>query len=304
VTGQGSPGGAGPRRTLTWPLYLSEVLPELLNEARVPAGEGAAIVADVDRRGRDYLAGGRASRRALRVPFVDDVAGFDPPDAPVGCLADVAVVVRSSLLEDAHADGPVGDASLREITLLAVGAFNAWASEHLNQEENAPPSGVFRGFGERPRAYAALRALALAAENGGRRSFQLPDAPVPEPPPVPAAGGPPGGRVRRSGLAEPDEALLGSMAAVAAGALEVVFVSSLSRFSRDSTMLADAVEMLLAHGGTLLTTNFLLRPGEAFARRPPFVGAVSDDPLSVLTPDRMSGVHAKHVRSLLAQNEG
>ena len=291
---------------LTWPRYLSEVMPELLDEAGVSPAGAAAIVADVERRSQDYLAGGRASRRALRVPFTDDVAGFDPQEAPVGCLADVAVVVRNSLLEDAHATGPVCDPSLREITLLAVGALNTWAMENLNRDEEAPPAGVFRVFGERPRAYAALQALALAAEGGGRRSFRMPDAPVPESPQAVLGDGAAdrGGPVSRSGLAEPDEVLRGRLAAVAAGDLDIVFVSSLSRFSRDSTMIADAVEMVLAHGGTILTTNFLLRPGEAFSRRPPFVGADSHDPISAVVPDRMSGLHAKRVRWLLSQSQG
>lgn len=68
-------------------------------------------------------------------------------------------------------------------------------------------------------------------------------------------------------------------------------MSSLSRISRDSVLLATVVEFVLAHQGTRLTMNCLLRPGEAFVRRPPLIGPASHDPLSVVTEERLSGVH-------------
>jgi len=82
---------------------------------------------------------------------------------------------------------------------------------------------------------------------------------------------------------------------------DVLFTSSLSRYSRDSALLATVLEFVLAHGGTILTTNFLLRPGDAVARRPPLIGADTHDPLSVITTDRLLGLHAKYVRRLLEQ---
>lgn len=290
----------GRQRTLTWELYLAETLPSLLAEAGVSDDEAAAIVADVEQRGRDYISGGGASRRALRVPFLDDVAEFMPEEAPIGCRADVAVVVRNSLLEDAHARSLVSDAKLVEITYLATGAFNAWSSQRLNRDEDAPPVGVFAAIAEHPRAYAALQALALAAEGGGRKAYRMPDGPVPELP-TPGAHEISAGKVRRSALAALDEPLVRDLTALGSGEMEVAFASSLSRYSRNSTVLATVVEFVLAHGGTLLTTNFMIRPGEAFSRCPPLVGADSHDPLSVLTTDRLPGLQAKHVRMILKQ---
>lgn len=287
-------------RTLTWELYLAETLPSLLAEASVEAGEAAAIVGDVEQRGRDYIGGGRASRRALRVPFLDDVAEFKPDEAPIGCRADVAVVVRNSRLEDAHARSQVSDANLFEITYLATGALNVWLSKHLNADEDAPPVGVFAEVAERARAYAALQALALAAESGGRQAFRMPDGPVPELP-APGAHEMSAGKVRRSALSALDEPLVRDLSSLGSGEMEVVFASSLSRYSRNSVLLAAVVEFVLAHGGTLLTTNFLLRPGEAFCRRPPLIGADSHDPLSKLSPDRLPGLQAKYVRLIREQ---
>jgi hypothetical protein len=57
---------------------------------------------------------------------------------------------------------------------------------------------------------------------------------------------------------------------------------------------------MLAHGGAILTTNFLIRPGETFARRPPLIAADSHNPLSAMTPERLPGLQAKFVRDLLA----
>ena len=261
----------------------------------------ATITRDVQQRANDYSRGGPATRRALRAPFLDDVAGFQPTQAPIGCRADTAVVVRNSRLEDAHASSVVSDSDLLAITYLATGALNTWLSPRLNRRWNAPAAGVFARVPEHPRAYAALQALALAAEAGGRRAFRAPEAPVPQ---LPVAGAhvDSGGKVRRSALAALDEPLLRQLAAVATGDQQVFFTSSLSRVSRDSVLLATVLEFVLAHGGTLLTTNFLLRPGEAFSRRPPLIAANTHNPLAALTDAGLSGLHAKHVRHLLAEH--
>jgi hypothetical protein len=287
-------------RTLTWELYLTETLPSLLAEAGIGSDEAAAIIADVEQRGRDYIRGGRASRRALRAPFLDDVAEFEPREAPIGCRADTAVVVRNSALEEVHAGGVVGDGQLVKITYLATGALNAWSSDHQNRSEDAPPVGVFAVVADYPRAYAALQALALAAEGGGRQAFRMADGLVPELP-QPGEHEDSSGKVRRSALSALDQVLLSSLEAVAAGRTDVLVTSSLSRYSRDYTLLGTVLEFVLAHGGTILTTNFLLRPREVFARRPPLIGADSHDPLSPITTDRLPGLHAKFVRRLLEE---
>ncbi len=90
------------------------------------------------------------------------------------------------------------------------------------------------------------------------------------------------------------------LSAVADDAADVLFTSSLSRYSRHSVVLAGVLEFVVAHEGSILTTNFLLRPGEAFARRSPLAAANSHDPLSVLSLDRLPGLHAKYARGVLA----
>jgi hypothetical protein len=43
----------------------------------------------------------------LIAPFVEEVAYYEPQSAPLQLRGTVAVVVRGSLLEEAHANGPV-----------------------------------------------------------------------------------------------------------------------------------------------------------------------------------------------------
>lgn len=284
-------------RILTWQSYLSEALPGCLAGAGVGREQMTTIVDDVARRARDY-----AARRALRVPFIDDVAGFLPREAPAAVKADVAVVVRNSLLENAHARGPVEDGDLTRITVLATGALNEWLYENSNKDEHAPPCGMFAAAADHSRAYPALRALAAAAERGGRRSFRMPRPGVPDRPAgAPAVRDTARVRVVRSGLDALDDDLLARLDAVADGSSPLGFCSSLSRYSRDTRLLCQVLDVVLAHGGSLLTTNFLIRPGEVFSRRPPFVAACSYDPVSVLTPDRMPGLAAKYTRIVIEQ---
>ena len=294
------------RRTLTWRAFLDEVLPKLFRRCGVGPEQSAAVVTDIERRATDYAAGGRSSRRMLRVPFLDDVADFEPREAPLGVKADIAVVVRNSLLEDVHSHGPIDDPELLDITYTGTGAFNAWLNSNANPNDHDPPKGVFAATADCVRASAGLQALALAAENGGRRSFRTPKAPPPVTPWT-ADGGAvddpvwADGRIERSALAAVDSHLVGMLDSVAEGSAGLLVTSSLSRYSRDSVLLAQIVEFLLAHKATILTTNLMLRPGEAFARRPPFVAADSQNTLVGINAERLSGIHAKVLNQVIAE---
>lgn len=304
---------------LTWRRYLDHVLPEQLAGAGIDAVQAFAIAEDVAARAAAYAAGGRVSRHALRVPFLDDVAEFLPEEAPVGCRADVAVVVRNSLLEDAHAAGDLDDQALLHITYLASGAFNVWLNAEANKAEDDPPTEMFAEVAAYPCAYAALRALALAAETGGRRAFSPPTSLTTSTLPVPIraaaiksgqalgtegdADGPHREplRIHRSALSAPDDRLVQLLSLVSDERVGSLATSSMSRYSRNSVALAEIIEHILAHGATLLTTNFLLRPKEAFARRAPLIGADSYEHLNGVTTDRLAGIHAKYLRNAQAR---
>ncbi|MFP5073088.1 hypothetical protein ACLFMI_25935 [Pseudonocardia nantongensis] len=300
------------RRTLDWPAFLGEALPGCLTEVGIAEGERQVIIGDIERRALDYAASGKAARRLLRAPFLDDVAQFLPDEAPIGSKADTAVVVRNSVLETAHSRGPVDGGMLARITYLATGALNRWLNHNADQDEAAPPAGVFSSVVESRRACAAFRAMALAAGSGGRKAIRGPS--VGHAPPrlsdVEHGATPPAeldddvawlGRQVRCGLDPVDDDLLQMLGSIETGASEILVTSSLSRYNRGSTRLARVLEFVLGHGGAVLTTNFLIRPREVFARRAPFLGANSEEPLAQLSTDRLSGLHARYVRDVLEQ---
>lgn len=296
---------------MTWPLFLSTALPNILAEANVDQARIAAVVRDVEQRATDYAGGGKSERRLLRAPFLDDVASFDPEEAPIGSRADVAVVVRNSELERFHSMGSVGDDEIATITYLATGALNQWLRENADRSEHKPLHGVFAGVSEFPRACAALTAMALAAEVGGRKAIGRDRNQVP----APLARDPHVDRVSqgeedtfqlvatvRCGLDPIDSDLERALSRVAGGDADLLFTSSLSRYSRNSVHLAQALEFVLSNGGSVLTSNFLVRPREVFSRRAPLIGSNSAELLSNLSTDRLSGLHARHVRDLLRQH--
>lgn len=73
---------------------------------------------------------------------------------------------------------------------------------------------------------------------------------------------------------------------------EVVSDLQSARYSRDSVLIAHIVEIALAHGAIVLTTNLLHRPGEVFARTPPFLVPETHRPFAGVTYRGLSDVHA------------
>ncbi|MFI5429612.1 hypothetical protein ACHMWU_26165 [Aeromicrobium sp. UC242_57] len=231
-----SPDGLS-RTPLTWADYLADVLPAILPEAGLTSDSVLAIIKDVGSRAQGYAAGGRSARRALRTPFLDDVVDFNPAEAPLPVRADVAVVVRNSILEDQHAAGLVVDNHLAEATHLACAPLNTWLREHSNSSEHDPPSGPFSAMVDFPRAYAALQALALAAEAGGRRAFRSPVGAVVPKLPTAHQGEverTATGFVRRSAISDLDQGLVQILRGVADGEIDCLFVS----LSRDIAVTA------------------------------------------------------------------
>lgn len=290
-------------RELTWQLFLDEVVPQTLSEAGVEQAQVDRTVVDIADRARSYAACGRQARLALRTLAIEDVAQFHPEQAPVGVKADTAVVIRNSLLEDLHANGPVGSEHLFRLTYLGCGALNQWLTERANTADAHPPAGLFSPVLEHPRGWAALQAAGTAVQRGGRVGFRLPNAPVPPVPQVTAAA-----TVRqdgvhiRSALSGLDDTLVSMMRRTEAGELNVWFTVSLSRYSRDASTIALLLDFALSRGRDVLTTNLLIRPGEVFVRKQPLLTADVDRPLAGLRDVRgLAGLHAKYARTLAAQ---
>jgi hypothetical protein len=90
------------------------------------------------------------------------------------------------------------------------------------------------------------------------------------------------------------------------GDRDLVYVSHLSRLSRNTEKLPRTLEIILAAGVPVLTTNMLLRPNDVWVREPEaFIAPVSTDPLVGLRELRgLAGSHRKLVASLADQLAG
>jgi hypothetical protein len=74
----------------------------------------------------------------------------------------------------------------------------------------------------------------------------------------------------------------------------VLWLSALSRISRNLDKLFRALEFLIAHNATILTTHYMIRSSDVWIRRGSFVKPVSHDPAACLHhPAGLSGAHKK-----------
>jgi len=98
-----------------------------------------------------------------------------------------------------------------------------------------------------------------------------------------------------------DQKLLTMMRQAEAGETDFVYVSALSRFSRDSAKLLRILDFLLAHGVRVLTTNMLLRAEDVWVRRKHLLKPVSEDPMTNLRKtEGLVGAHRATVQEFIA----
>ena len=209
----------------------------------------------------------------------------------------VAVVVRSSLLEEAHAHGPVEAGGVQGITTLAAAPLSHFLAARRRNPVTVEHN-LFTDLADAwPRAWPCLGAVAQAhGAGGGRWPYRVPAAPVPE---LPAAeAGAPAADTRDdavilSGI-DPrfDQEAVQRMREAAEPGDAVWLTASLSRISRHLGKLLQAVEYLLAHDVPILTANYLLRPREVWVRRGELATVDHEDPLAAWRASRgLSGAH-------------
>jgi hypothetical protein len=74
----------------------------------------------------------------------------------------------------------------------------------------------------------------------------------------------------------------------------VLWLSALSRISRNLDKLLQALEFLIAHNATILTTNYMIRSSDVWVRQGSYVNPVSNDPTACLRHTAgLSGAHRK-----------
>lgn len=285
--------------------FCRTIVPGCLTEVcHVDAVLAARVGEDMLARAESYTALERATQDVLVAPFIEEVVDYEPLDAPLPLKGAVAVVVRNSLLEAAHAnDGTVEGGGIKGITSMAAAPLS-----HLLAVRGLKPARVkFNVFADLadtyPRASACLGAVALAYQaGGGRFPYRTPQAPVPDLP-VAEVGTPQGDdpekeRVYSFVLSGIDTRFADQEVELLRKLVEpgddhaVCFTSSLSRLTRHLGKLMRIMEYLLAHDVPILTTNYLLRPNDVWVRRGDLVPADRDNLLAAWQDSRgLAGAH-------------
>jgi hypothetical protein len=261
---------------------------KLLTRAGVSDADAHSVGVDVIRRARMLAALPVDYFDVLVTPFLEEVSQHRPLSAPAWLRAAVVVAVRNSRLEDFHAlQGTLRAADIAAITQAATEPLALLLKESGAPVSNNTLAGLDALY---PRAWAALSTLSdlTASKSGTERPYDMPQAPLPDLPgshELIQAEKATGVRLMRGGQSviasgvDPrfDQALLAMMQQVKDGIAHVVPLSALSRLSRNSGKQLRVLEFLLAHGVTVLTTNYLLSPELVGVRARPLIKPDSYD---------------------------
>ncbi|WP_327067571.1 hypothetical protein [Kitasatospora sp. NBC_01302] len=293
--------------------FCGEMLPRLLVKAGASREKADLVARDVAGRAQATVALPAEYFDVLITPFLEEVTQHRPINAPAWLRAAVVVVVRNSSLEELHAlNGLLSNRDIAAITEAATVPLRALL------EAPAQPIGLnpLAGLDVRyPRAWACMAALSdlMAASHEGEINYESPHGPMPMLPrsdelvqvkESSAIKGVNRANAVVASAVDPrfDQALIGLMKQIQAGAAEVVPLSALSRLSRSSEKQFRVLEFLLAHNATVLTTNYLLSPGAVAVRERPFVKPDSYNPVVGWRKERgLSPAHrdlAREIRKL------
>lgn len=286
--------------------FCSDLLvPCLVDVCEVPPEEARSIGTDILARAEAYSALDKNYADVLVVPFAEETFGHDPVDAPPTLKAATIFVVRNSALEKYHANGQIAETTVRFLTTQGAGPLSHLIAARRRWPLVDAPS-LFADLDTRyPRAWAAFSTLVHVLTRGGRGSYRTPSTSAPQLPDgaeivstrtVERAGVP--GPVAVMDAMEPglDQMMFDLMLQVQAGTRKRVFLSALSRVSRNVEKQFRIVEFMLGHGCEILTTNYFLRDGEVWVRRGQLVKPDSDNPTPALIVLKgLSGAHRKAV---------
>ena len=150
--------------------FCREVLPGLLTDVcHVDEELAAQVGEDILARAESYAALDDTERDVLMSPFAEEVVGYEPTASPLDLKCAVAVVVRSSLLEEAHSHGPVEAGGIKDITTMAAAPLSHFLAARRRFPVTVKDN-LFAGLADAyPRAWSCLSAVALAYGAGGGR---------------------------------------------------------------------------------------------------------------------------------------
>ena len=289
--------------------FCRVIVPGVLTDACHVDDELAAQVGEsILTRAESYAALDDPTRDVLISPFAEEVVGYEPADVSLELKGAVAVVVRSSLLEEAHSHGPVEGSGIKGITTMAAAPlshFLAARRRHPVPVEDNQFADLAYAY---PRAWACLGAVVHAyGAGGGRWPYRAPSAPVPELPvaEVEALRAENNeNAVVLSGIDTRFDQLSVQRMREGAEGDAVWLTASLSRISRHLGKLLRAMEFLLAHDVPILTANYLLRSHDVWVRRGELAPVRQEDLLAAWRVSRgLSGAHRATVAQVVEQLE-
>lgn len=150
----------------------------------------------------------------------------------------------------------------------------------------------------------ASNAIVAAFSDGGRHSYRLPNAPIPELPPddqlIDAKESRSDPNINVLSALDPRlDRTLAEQLRIITAEKAVLAISALSRISRNEHKLFWVMEYVLSHKSTIVTTNYMLRPGEVWVRRGTLIKPNSENPYpGISNVEGLSGAHRQVIRSL------
>ena len=210
----------------------------------------------------------------------EEGAFYEPRSASLEVRAFVVVTVRNSLLEDLGipgasliaADVPEAEKLMQEADVRPIteAAIRYWQTIDLPGLQVLPPAAADDPFGrlrkDAPHAYHVLSSLANARER--TITFAPCQAPRPSLPKATVEHGPEERSVVLSGITpEFDTFMVSSLRAIRNGRLQYLYSDSWKWLTRHPGKLYRALDFALAHGGTVVTQNYLLTATMACKRQ-------------------------------------
>lgn len=264
--------------------YLDTILRPQLERMGVQVFPGAleAVVTDIRHRLQSVLARwhDEPARKTLLLPGREEGAFYEPQSASLDIRAFVVVTVRNSLLEDlgipgaslipanvSEAEKPMQEADVQPITEAAI---RYWQTIDMQDLHILPPAGTDDPFThlckDAPRAWHVLSALANAQEQ--TISFAPCQTSLPPLPKATIEHNPEEHIVVLSGITpEFDTLMVSALRAIRGGRLRYLYSDSWKWLTRHPGKLYRIIDFALAHGGTVVTQNYLLTATMACARR-------------------------------------
>jgi len=290
--------------------FCREIVPNLLTDVcHVDEEVATQVGKDIRARAESYAALDDTARDVLMSPFAEEVVAYEPAGSPLQLKGAVAVVVRSSLLEEAHSHGPVEAGGIEGITTMAAAPLSHFLAARRRFPVTVKDN-LFADLADAyPRAWSCLGGVTLAhGAGGGRWPYRIPATPVPELPlaevDAPRAENHEDAVVLSGIDTRFDQLMVQRMQEAAENGDTVWLTASLSRISRNLGKLLRAMEYLLAHDVPILTANYLLRPHEVWVRRGELAPVDHKDPLAAWRVSRgLSGAHRATVAQAVKQLE-